>query len=60
VPIFVLTHEPPPVLRVDVMPVLLGADLRLFDEEDPVRAGLEKIAVREIGPRTSLRFRIQT
>jgi dihydrofolate reductase len=46
-------------LRVDVMPVLLGAGLRLFDEADPVRAGLEKIAVLEVGPRTSLRFRVK-
>jgi dihydrofolate reductase len=46
-------------LRVDVMPVLLGAGLRLFDEADPIRAGLEKIAVLEVGPRTSLRFRVK-
>ena len=46
-------------LRIDVMPVLLGTGLRLFDDADPVRAGLEKIAVLEVGPRTSLRFRVK-
>jgi len=46
-------------LHVDVMPVLLGSGLRLFD--DPVLADqkLEKLEVREIGARTSLRFRVK-
>ncbi|WP_412736546.1 dihydrofolate reductase family protein [Krasilnikovia sp. MM14-A1259] len=45
-------------IRVDVMPVFLGAGTRLFD--DPRLAGvtLERIEVTEIGPRTSLRFRV--
>lgn len=45
-------------LRVDVMPVLLGAGTRFLD--DPSLAGLqlEKVAVEEVGDRTSLRFRV--
>jgi dihydrofolate reductase len=47
-------------LHVDVMPVLLGAGLRLFDDPGLARVELEKIGVQEVGPRTSLRFRITT
>lgn len=43
-------------LRVDVMPVLLGAGLRLFDGTPPLT--LEKLGVDDVGPRTSLRFRV--
>jgi dihydrofolate reductase len=43
-------------LRVDVMPVLLGAGLRLFDGTPPVV--LEKLGVDDVGTRTSLRFRV--
>ena len=43
-------------LRVDVMPVLLGAGLRLFEGTPPL--ALEKLGVDDIGPRTSLRFRV--
>ena len=43
-------------LRVDVMPVLLGAGLRLFDGTPP--RALEKLGVDDVGPRTSLRFRV--
>jgi dihydrofolate reductase len=43
-------------LRVDVMPVLLGAGLRLFDGTPPV--ALEKLGVDDVGPRTSLHFRV--
>ncbi len=43
-------------LRVDVMPVLLGAGLRLFDGTPPL--ALEKLGVDDVGPRTSLRFRV--
>ena len=45
-------------LHVDVMPVLLGAGLRLFEDIDPERVRLEKFAVQEVGARTSLRFRV--
>ena len=45
-------------LRVDVMPVLLGAGLRLLENLDAERVRLEKIRVQEIGARTSLRFRV--
>jgi len=43
---------------VDVMPVLLGAGLRLFENTGLDAVQLEKISVQEIGVRTSLRFRI--
>ncbi len=42
-------------LRVDVMPVLLGAGLRLLDGAPPV--ALDEPGVDDIGARTSLRFR---
>jgi dihydrofolate reductase len=45
-------------LRIDVMPVVLGGGLRLFENLDPERIRLEKIAVDEVGTRTSLRFRV--
>jgi dihydrofolate reductase len=46
-------------LRVDIMPVLLGGGLRLFaDGLEHVQ--LEKLGVQEVGPRTSLSFRIVT
>ena len=45
-------------LRIDVVPVLLGAGARLLD--DPALAGLalEKLSVLDVGARTSLRFRV--
>jgi dihydrofolate reductase len=43
-------------LRVDVMPVLLGGGLRLFDGVRPAR--LEKLGVDDVGQRTSMRFRV--
>lgn len=43
-------------LHVDVVPVLLGGGLRLFDAVKPRR--LQKLAVLEVGARTSLRFRV--
>jgi len=46
-------------LHVDVMPVLLGSGLRLFDDPALADHKLEKLDVREIGARTSLRFRVQ-
>jgi dihydrofolate reductase len=45
-------------LRLDLMPVLLGGGLRLF-EEGLERVGLEKVGVQEVGERTSLTFRIR-
>jgi dihydrofolate reductase len=43
-------------LHLDVMPVLLGGGLRLFEElAEPLR--LEQIDVLQSGPRTSLRYR---
>jgi len=46
-------------LRVDVMPVLLGAGLRSFGDTGLERVQLEKVGVQEVGPRTSLRFRVK-
>ncbi len=43
-------------LRVDVVPVLLGGGLRLFDGVAPAR--LERTGIEEIGQRTGLRFRV--
>jgi dihydrofolate reductase len=43
-------------LRVDVMPVLLGDGLRLFDGTGPMT--LEKLGVDDVGARTSLHFRV--
>jgi dihydrofolate reductase len=44
-------------IDVDVMPVLLGGGVRLFGDL-PAGLRLEKVAVEEIGVRTSLRFRV--
>lgn len=46
-------------LRVDVMPVLLGAGLQFFGDMGLADVTLEKIGVLEVGPRTSLRFRVK-
>jgi dihydrofolate reductase len=46
-------------LHVDVMPVLLGAGLRLFANTGSKRVELEKIGVQEVGSRTSLSFRVK-
>ena len=45
-------------LHVDVMPVLLGSGLRLFENTGPDAVQLEKISVQETGARTSLKFRV--
>ena len=44
-------------LAVEVMPVLLGGGVRLFDDGGPA-ATLEKVAVEEVGVRTALRYRV--
>jgi len=46
-------------LHIDIMPVVLGAGLRLFEDTHLQGIRLEKIEVQEIGPRTSLRFRVK-
>jgi dihydrofolate reductase len=46
-------------LRVDVMPVLLGAGLRFFGSADLKRVQIEAIGVQQAGTRTSLRFRVK-
>ena len=43
-------------LRVDVVPVLLGAGLRL--SVGPPPRALEELGVDEVGVRPSLRFRV--
>ena len=46
-------------LHIDVMPVLLGAGLRFFEDEGLEHVRLEKLGVQEVGARTSLRFRVE-
>ena len=46
-------------LRIDVMPVMLGAGLRFFGNTGLERLQLETIGVQEVGVRTSLRYRIK-
>lgn len=43
-------------LSIDVMPVLFGGGVRLFDGGLP--ASLEKVSVEEVGVRTCLRYRV--
>lgn len=45
-------------LHIDVMPVLLGAGLRLFDIAGAASIRIEKTGVEEAGQRTGLRFRV--
>ncbi|MFE7408812.1 dihydrofolate reductase family protein [Isoptericola sp. NPDC057559] len=48
-------------LAIDVMPVLFGGGVRLFDGgagSVPPGTTLEKVSVQEIGVRTSLRYRV--
>ena len=46
-------------LHVDVMPVLLGDGLRLFDGVDPFDVALGNPTVEQVGARTSLRFPVR-
>ena len=46
-------------LHIDVMPVLLGAGLRLFEDAALERIQLEKKEIQETGARTTLRFRVK-
>jgi len=46
-------------LRVDVMPVLLGAGVRFLDGASLSGIQLEKIGVGEVGARNTLRFRVR-
>ncbi|QAY70934.1 dihydrofolate reductase family protein [Xylanimonas protaetiae] len=43
-------------LAVDVMPVLFGGGVRLFDDGPPTN--LEKVSFTEVGVRTCLRYRV--
>jgi dihydrofolate reductase len=45
-------------LHIGIMPVLLGAGLRLFEQFDVARVTLEKIKVLESGARTDIWFRV--
>ena len=45
-------------LSIDVMPVLLGAGLPLFDPSDAASIQLERIGMEAAGQRTGLRFRV--
>ncbi len=44
----------------DVMPALLGAGRRLFDDVDLGSVYREKLGVQKVGARTSRTFRVQT
>lgn len=46
-------------IRIDVMPVMLGAGLRFFGNTGLERLQLKTIGVQEVGARTSLRYRIK-
>lgn len=46
-------------LHLDLMPVLLRAGLRFFDDAGLESVHLEKIEVQEVASRTSLRFRVK-
>lgn len=46
-------------LRVDIMPVVLGAGLRFFPDTGLEHIELENIGVQTVGPRTTLRFRVK-
>lgn len=45
-------------LNIDIMPVLLGAGLRLFEDGDLSGVALETLGVEAVGQRTNLRFRV--
>jgi dihydrofolate reductase len=45
-------------LHVDVMPVLLGSGLRFLEDPRLAQIRIEKVDVREVGARTSLRFQV--
>jgi dihydrofolate reductase len=45
-------------LHIDVVPVLLGAGRRFFDDAAWDRVELEKLRVQEVGRRTSFVFRV--
>ncbi len=47
-------------LHIDIMPIILGNGLRLFEHWRPEPIQLERIKVRESGVRTELRFRVVT
>lgn len=45
-------------LQVDIMPILLKGGIRFFDYLEGAAVELEKIKIREVGLRTSIRFRV--
>lgn len=45
-------------LRMDVIPVILGAGLKFLEDFGPNSVQLEKISVEEVGSRTCLRFKV--
>lgn len=46
-------------LRMDIMPMLLGAGLRFFENTGLEGVHLQKIGLQEVGARTSLSFRVK-
>jgi dihydrofolate reductase len=45
-------------LHIDIMPVLLGAGKRLFENDDLDGVNLETLGAQPVGQRVSLRFRV--
>lgn len=45
-------------LHIDIMPVLLGDGLRLFERAELDRVGMETLSVNTVGQRISLRLRV--
>ena len=45
-------------LQIGIMPVLLGKGLRLFEQVDHLAMKLDKIKLKEAGPRTDIWFRV--
>ncbi|MEO6728388.1 MAG: hypothetical protein ABIM99_00540, partial [Candidatus Dojkabacteria bacterium] len=46
-------------LQIDIMPILLGKGLKLFENLDIDKIQLERISVQEITPmRTSIMFKV--
>ena len=45
-------------LRIDVIPVMLGDGIRFLEGIEPEHLRFEKAGVRQVGPRTTLAYRI--
>jgi dihydrofolate reductase len=45
-------------LQISIMPVLLGKGLRLFEHLENLEIKLDKIKIKEAGPRTDIWLRV--